>query len=437
MTIPDLYRLFKNASGISTDSRNIEQGNLFFALKGDNFDGNRFAMQTLESGASYAVVDDPQLEGKDERLILVANVLKSLQDLANFHRHQLDIPLIAITGSNGKTTTKELLAAILATHYQTHFTKGNFNNHIGVPLTLLKMTEDTEIAVIEMGANHIGEIAALCTIAAPTHGVITNIGKAHLEGFGGLEGVKKAKSELYRYLGKNNGVGFINLDEAFLKDLSGTIEHQVFYHQNEKPDPKVTFLEMKLVASRPTIRVAFLSEEGEFLVEAGSNLVGTYNFNNIQTAVAIGRYFKVPAQKIKKALEAYTPTNNRSQILKKETNTFILDAYNANPTSMRNALDNLDQMDAETKIAIIGDMLELGAYSEAEHQSIFEYASAKSFDYLIIVGAEFSKINEENRPLHFPAVGQVKDWFQQQHFENALILLKGSRGIGLEKLLIP
>ncbi len=431
----DLYQLFKASTGISTDSRKIKKGNLFFALKGPNFDGNQFALQCLEKGASYAVVDDQNLE-KHKGLIFVDDVLKTLQNLATFHRRQFKIPIIAITGSNGKTTTKELISEILGLHYQTHFTKGNFNNHLGVPLTLLEIEEGTEMAVIEMGANHQGEIAKLCEIAEPTHGVITNIGKAHLEGFGGIEGVKRGKSELYRYLAAHNGVAFVNLDEKFLDDLSNTVNRKVLYLQSAHPDSAASHLETKLLEVEPNIKVAFWDDERTKLVEAKSHLPGIYNFNNIQTAVSIGRYFEVPAFKIKKAIETYYPQNNRSQILKHAGNTFILDAYNANPTSMRNALEHLAKRSAEKKIAIIGDMLELGEYSVQEHQSILDDAGAKAFDYLIIVGEEFGKTEKGKIPcLHFMDIKALKDWFWKQKFENYLILLKGSRGISLEKLL--
>ncbi len=434
LSIQELYQIVVNASGITTDTRNIKKGDVFFALKGENFDGNKYAESALESGASFAVIDDVRLKN-EKQMIYVEDVLTSLQSLANFHRRQFDIPILAITGSNGKTTTKELIAGILSTHYKTHFTKGNLNNHIGVPLTLLGMPLDTEIAVIEMGANHIGEIAFLCDIIEPTHGLITNVGKAHLEGFGSFEGVKKAKSELYDFLAENNKVALINLDEPFLKELGEKVTHKVFYHESEKPNPQVSYLETKMVASEPTIMVAFLSDQRDFLVEATTNLFGLYNFNNVQTAITIGRYFKVPALKIKDALEGYVSTNNRSQLLKKESNTIILDAYNANPTSMRIAIDNLTSMSAPSKIAILGDMLELGEYSKDEHLSICHHALDQSFTQLIFVGNEFeSVIKNKSGVLHFSNVEDLKVWFDEQHFNNALILLKGSRGIRLEKL---
>ena len=435
ISISELYKLFLNATGITTDSRKVEEGSIFFALKGEHFDGNKFAEQTLLSGAGYAVVDDANLK-TNNRLIQVDSVLSTLQLLANYHRQQFKIPIIAITGSNGKTTTKELLASILEKHYRTHCTKGNLNNHIGVPITLLGMPLDTEIAVIEMGANHLEEISKLCEIVQPTHGVITNVGKAHLEGFGSFEGVKKAKSELYGSLQKSNGVVFINLDEPFLKDLAQYLKHKVFYHQSEFPDPQISSLETKLISSKPFIKIAFLSDQKDQEIEASSNLVGHYNFNNIQTAVSIGRYFKVPSDKIKKAVENYIPTNNRSQLLVKDTNTFIMDAYNANPTSMRIAINNLDLMESNHKIAILGDMLEMGDYSEEEHKSIFYHALSKSFDELIFVGKEFGKVvTESDKVCFFNDLEELKSWFSNKKIKDTLVLLKGSRGIQLEKLL--
>lgn len=434
--VASIYQKYLKSTGVTTDTRKIVKGNIFFALKGGNFDGNKFALQAIEQGASFAVVDDHSLLDAPQ-IIKVEDGLKMLQSLANYHRRQMDIPVIGITGSNGKTTTKELLAAILGRHYRLHFTQGNFNNHIGVPLTLLAMPVDAEVAIIEMGANHIGEIADLCLIAEPTHGVITNIGKAHLEGFGGIEGVKKGKSELYRFLANNNGVAFVNLNENFLLDLASGVPIIVKYHQSQNPNPGIPILETKLIQATPQIEIGFLSDKRDYLVEASSHLFGNYNFQNIQTAVSIGRYFKVPHAKIKNAIEAYNPTNNRSQILEKDGNTYLMDAYNANPTSMRNALDGFQSMKGDKKIAIIGDMLELGAYSNAEHQRIFEYALAKGFDQLILVGQLFSKVitSENEKTLCFENVDALKEWFYKQGIKEATILLKGSRGIRLEQLL--
>lgn len=431
----ELYDYFLESSGVTTDTRKVLNGNIFFALKGGNFDGNQFALQAIEKGAIYAVIDDASLP-EHPQLILVDDVLSSLQKMANHHRRMLDIPVIGITGSNGKTTTKELLAEILGRHYKLHFTQGNFNNHIGVPLTLLAMPLDVDIAIIEMGANHVGEIANLCKIAEPTHGVITNIGKAHLEGFGGIEGVKRGKSELYKFLAKKNGVAFVNLDEPFLLDLAKEVPIKVKYQQSDDLDANMPNLEVYLIQDKPRIKIGFLSDHRDFMVEAESHLFGYYNFQNIQTAVSIGRYFKVPHKKIIAALHSYDPTNNRSQILKKGSNTFMLDAYNANPTSMRNALDSFATLDGAYKIAIIGDMLELGEYSQEEHQAILDYALSKKFDQLILVGKLFEILAKPQAPfLHFIDVEDLKSWYEGQAIKNATILLKGSRAIRLEKLI--
>lgn len=433
MSIENLYKLFLDHPKVITDSRKIEPACLFFALKGGNFNGNQFASDALTKGAAYAIIDEEAYQ-YGEKTILVKDVLTTLQELANYHRKQFDIPVIGITGSNGKTTTKELVSVVLNSHYPTHFTKGNFNNHIGVPLTLLEMPLSTEVAIIEMGANHIGEIDFLCQIAAPTHGLITNIGSAHLEGFGSLEGVKQAKSELYRYLETYNGLAFVNLDEAYLSDLVKGVKFLLPYLRSEEPNPQNKPYETKFIEANPFVKVAFLSED-KALVEVQSQLIGDYNFNNIMTAISIGKYFKVPAQKIKQAIEAYTPKNNRSQVLKKEGNTFILDAYNANPTSMRGALDNLHQMPASSKIAILGDMLELGDYSREEHLAILEYASNYDFEKIALVGKEFKKIIPPKGVLQFENTSNLKEWFDSEGFVGQLILIKGSRGIGLEKLL--
>jgi len=296
------------------------------------------------------------------------------------------------------------------------------------------MQQNTEIAVVEMGANHIGEIAFLCNIAKPTHGLITNIGKAHLEGFGSFEGVKKAKNELFQFLLNYKGVAFVNLDEPFLNELSTGVSHRIFYHQSKNPSPKNNPIETKLIAENPFVKVGFL--DGGKLIEVQSQIIGNYNFNNIQTAIAIGKYFKVPANKIKKAIENYIPSNNRSQIIEKDTNTYILDAYNANPNSMKQALNNLLKVNGDHKIAILGDMLELGNYSDKEHRDLLEYAKNLNFDQLILIGKEFEKIVKTNTNLlHFRELESLKDWYLKQNFQNTVFLIKGSGGLKLEKLL--
>jgi UDP-N-acetylmuramoyl-tripeptide--D-alanyl-D-alanine ligase len=431
--IEKLYDIFLQHAIVVTDSRKVEPYCLFFALKGEQFNGNEFAEQAVERGAAYAVIDEARYK-KNERFILVNDVLNTLQQLATFHRRQFDIPVLAITGSNGKTTTKELVSAVLASHYPAHFTKGNLNNHIGVPLTLLSMPPDTEIAVVEMGANHPGEIDFLCRIAEPTHGLITNVGKAHLEGFGGFEGVRRTKSELYRYLAERGGTVFINSDEPYLSELASGNKKKLFYLQSEDPNPANVPFEVKLIAAEPFIRVAFLSENRE-LITAQTQLIGAFNFGNVMTAITVGKYFKVPAQKIKTAIENYLPANNRSQVLTLGSNTFILDAYNANPTSMKHALEFFSRMDAPRKIAILGAMLELGSFSEEEHEMMAEFALHCGLNHVILVGKEFRHVAEKRGIRFFESIEALRNWFDRQDFFDTHFLIKGSRSIRLEKLL--
>jgi UDP-N-acetylmuramoyl-tripeptide--D-alanyl-D-alanine ligase len=431
--IKTIYEHYLQHPNIVTDSRKVEPGCLFFALKGERFNGNEFAAKAIEAGAALAIVDE-DLDLPQGRYVKVDDVLMSLQRIATHHRRQFNIPILAITGSNGKTTTKELVSLVLASHYATHFTKGNFNNHIGVPLTLLAMPPKTEIAVIEMGANHQGEIDFLSRIAEPTHGLITNVGKAHLEGMGGFEGVKKTKSELYRFLAERNGLVFINQDEPHLLGLAESNRLRLLYLQSEQPDPENVPFEVKLVAEEPFVEVAFLSEKGE-LVHVKSNLIGRYNFNNIMTAIVVGKYFKVPAEKIAAAIEDYVPSNNRSQLKQIGTNTFILDAYNANPTSMKSALVSFSGVEAPRKVAILGAMKEMGEYSDEEHLAIAEQAINCGFDQLVFVGSEFKQAAERVGALFFENTAQLKMWFDAASIQNAHILLKGSRSIGLEGML--
>ena len=432
-SIEALYEIFKRHPKIITDSRKVEPGCLFFALKGEKFNGNEFAGQALDTGAAYSVIDEDKFKTGD-RLLLVEDVLTTLQELARHHRRQFNIPVIAITGSNGKTTTKELVSSVLASHYPAHFTQGNLNNHIGVPLTILAMPEKTEVAIIEMGANHPGEIDFLCRIAEPTHGLITNVGKAHLEGFGSFDGVKKTKSELYRFLAERSGLVFINMDEPHLTELAQGNKLKLFYHRSDAPRPTNVPFEVKLMAEAPFIEVAFLSEKGA-QVCAKSNLIGQYNFNNIMTAIVVGKYFKVPAEKIKQAIVNYVPSNNRSQLQAIGSNTFILDAYNANPTSMKNALAAFGKMKAKQRIAILGAMLELGEYSKEEHQNIASFAISQGLNKLVLVGNEFRQAAQDADILFFETTAQLHEWFQQQNFTDTHFLIKGSRSIGLEKML--
>jgi UDP-N-acetylmuramoyl-tripeptide--D-alanyl-D-alanine ligase len=437
-----LYQFFQKHFVVTTDTRQITEGSIFFALKGETFDGNTFAERALELGAAFAVIDNPAYQ-KNERLLLVKDVLTALQDLARHHRRQFDIPFIAITGSNGKTTTKELVAAVMNKRYNTLFTKGNFNNHIGVPLTLLKVTNKHEAAIIEMGANHQGEIDLLCSIAEPTHGLITNIGKAHLEGFGGIEGVKKGKSEMYRWLAAHKGTLFINESEAFLKELAPKKAKVVLYSRSEDLLPPPQY-KARLDAVDPYLSLSFLNRMGNSL-SVQTQIVGIYNFNNILTAIAIGKYFKVPAAKIQKAIADFVPEMNRSQVVKYGEATLILDAYNANPSSMRQALLNLAAMPQTKKVAIIGDMRELGAESAAEHTEILTLAQSLKFTELVIVGNDFGRAhasNAQNRgggasssEKHFTTNLEAKEWFKSQSFDkDTCILIKGSRGMKLEVL---
>lgn len=432
MNIQALYEVYLRHPHVTTDSRQVRAGSLFFALRGERFDGNQFAQQALADGAVFAVVDDPSV-ALDSRFILVDNTLNALQELARHHRRQFDIPVVGITGSNGKTTTKELASIVLGSHYRLHFTQGNLNNHIGVPLTLLAMPLGVEVAVIEMGANHQGEIDLLSRIAEPSHGLITNIGKAHLEGFGGIEGVKKGKSELYRYLAETGGVAFVNLDEPFLEELAAPVNKKVLYHRSDKPDPLNNPYEAVLISTHPVVETAFLNEAGK-LITVKSKLAGRHNFNNIMTAITIGKYFKAPCERIKTAIEAYVPSNNRSQLMAFGPHTLYLDAYNANPTSMREALNSFNAMAGDRKVAILGDMLELGEAADEEHRLIGELAVSLHFDDLVLIGPRFAKVAGELGLRHFEDAEQCRQWFAGADLPPSLILLKGSRGIGLEKI---
>lgn len=431
-TTAELYERFLQCGMVSTDTRKITGGEFFVALKGDNFDGNRFAAQALETGAEFAVVSDASV-AMDDRYLLVDDTLTALQDLARHHRRQFSIPILAITGSNGKTTTKELVANVLATEHKTHFTQGNFNNHIGVPLTLLAMPVGTEIAVIEMGANHQGEIAALCEIAEPTHGLITNVGRAHLEGFGGEEGVRKGKSELYRYLAKVDGVVFVNLEENHLPQLAAVVNRIIHYKISEAPSLDIPYYELAVEQVAPTIKVSFLDRAGNSH-EANSILAGRHNLQNINTAVAVGKYFKVPAPSIAQAVSAYIPSNNRSQWVSSGGVKYWLDAYNANPSSMRAALTTFAALGEQRKIVVLGAMLELGTESDAAHEEIARLALDLPLEQIYLVGEEFAAAAEHLSIPHYAsgealqATGLTDDWL------GATVLVKGSRGMRLEKL---
>lgn len=424
MTIEKLHKLFVTSSGVCTDTRNIIKDSLFFALKGDNFNGNKFAVNAIEEGCGYAIIDEEEYN-THPNCILVTNVLKTLQDLAHFHRMQFNIPVLGITGSNGKTTSKELIGAVISKKHKVLMTQGNFNNHIGVPLTLLQLNDKHRFAIVEMGASKPKDIKELVEIAAPTHGIITNIGAAHLEGFGSLMGVINTKKELYDYISQHNGVLFYNNDDEILKNILPTNTENNEYGTK---DGSVTG-ELKELTPYVRFRWNFKSTYSSPILT--TKLVGKYNFTNFVAAACIGKYFKVDNDKIGKALEAYTPTNNRSQVSEIGTNTFIVDCYNANPTSMLSALESFVEIKHDNKIAILGDMLELGNYSKEEHQKIVNYLNENSLK-AVLVGNEFKRVTSDFAT--FETVDELI-YSVDSNIDDSLILLKGSRGIKLEKIL--
>lgn len=426
METKELYKYFLECSGVSTDTRAIESGNMFFALKGPNFNGNRFAEQAIQSGAKWAVIDEEDFQG--ENTILVKDVLSSLQALANHHRQTFNIPVFAITGSNGKTTSKELIRDVIKCKYRTHATVGNLNNHIGIPLTLLRMPRDTEFAIIEMGANAQGEIDAYCQYTEPTAGYITNIGKAHLEGFGGIEGVEKGKTELFRYLQKSGGTVFYRLEDPILSKHAQIGGNSVSFGQTEEAD----FIG-KLLSEAPTLEMEFFTNQKAWKVD--SNLAGGYNFHNLLSAAAIGLHYGVDPQKIQKALSSYKPENNRSQLVRFDDFKVILDAYNANPSSMELALENLSKYPEEKKIAILGQMNEVGPDSEKEHQSIVDFAIKKGIEEIILVGPNFKDIARGKNLPHFMTAEEAIEHFESKEKSGSIILIKGSRSNQLEKLI--
>ncbi|TAE68314.1 MAG: UDP-N-acetylmuramoyl-tripeptide--D-alanyl-D-alanine ligase [Bacteroidetes bacterium] len=421
MEISKLYTLFLHCNqNIVTDTRKLIPDSIFFALKGNNFNGNLFANQALENGVSHVVIDEKYDDNPN--VILVDNVLKTLQDLAHYHRQQLDIPVIAIGGSNGKTTTKELIFKVLSKKYNTFATIGNFNNHIGVPLSILKITPEHEIAVIEMGANHEKEIELLCEIAMPNFGVITNIGLDHLEGFGSLEGVARANSELYYYLLKNKGKAFINTQEEHLSRMAQRLTDKITYPQ-KNDNFEVELLKSPFFVQCKTKEIDLIETQ----------LFGTYNFNNIATALCIGNYFDVPAQEAANAVSEYTPTNNRSQIIKKNNNVIILDAYNANPSSMELALQNFASIENAKKCVILGDMFELGEASEQEHLKLGKILEESKFDTVILFGEMIQKALVCNpKAYYFTDKFSLHNWLLDKKITDTHILIKGSRGVSLE-----
>ncbi|WP_298780324.1 UDP-N-acetylmuramoyl-tripeptide--D-alanyl-D-alanine ligase [uncultured Polaribacter sp.] len=415
MKISSLYALYSKHFLVDTDTRNIRKNSIFFGLKGDNFNGNKFAEKALELGADYAIIDEENYQ-TDANIILVDNVLKTLQELATYHRQQLKIPFIGLTGSNGKTTTKELINAVLSKKYKTSATKGNLNNHIGVPLTLLSMTPKDEIGIVEMGANHQKEIEFLSTISQPNYGYITNFGKAHLEGFGGIEGVIKGKSELYNYLEKNKKTAFVNSDDILQLEKTKNINKILFNKDN-----------LKFVEANPFVKIFYKD------ITIQSNLIGKYNYSNIAAAITIAEYFKVPKEDIKNAIESYIPTNNRSQIIKTKNNNIILDAYNANPSSVKVALESFSSNNSKEKTIILGDMFELGKDSLKEHQQIVTFATSLGFKNQYFVGENFYRTSTGKN--FFKSYYELENYLKNSPLKNDSILIKGSRGMQLERLL--
>jgi UDP-N-acetylmuramoyl-tripeptide--D-alanyl-D-alanine ligase len=425
MDIDELYKLYLENPSVETDTRKIKQGDIFFALKGPNFNGNQYAHVALDAGASWCIVDE-ETGAANSKIILVKDSLHTLQQLAKKHREQFNIPFIAITGSNGKTTTKELIHAVLSSTFKTYTTTGNLNNHIGVPLTILKIKKDAAFAVIEMGANHMEEIAGYCTYAMPTHGLITNCGKAHLEGFGSEENIKKAKGELFDYLRENNGTAFIFSDYDYLGNMSKGIPYIVTYGTTEgaqftgQVKDHSEFLEVAI-------------SKGMNIKEIKTQLVGGYNLPNVLAAVAVGKTFNIPDEKIRSSLENYLPSNSRSQLIEKDGNKIILDAYNANPSSMKAAIENFAMMNGDKKVLMLGGMMELGKDSIAEHDKLVSQISQNKWLHVVLVGNDFKNLPENF--IHFNNVAEAKAWYTKQGLKNAQVLIKGSRSMQMEKVL--
>jgi UDP-N-acetylmuramoyl-tripeptide--D-alanyl-D-alanine ligase len=428
-SIEALYSIYTKHPSVVTDTRKLKLGDLYFALKGPKFNGNVFALQALEQGAAYAIVDEeiPNSSAFQERILFVDDVLTTLQALAKYHRQQFNIPFIAITGSNGKTTTKELVYAVLASHFKTYTTQGNLNNHIGVPLTLLSIPKDAEMAVIEMGANHLHEIESYCSYTLPTHGMITNCGKAHLEGFGSEAGVKKGKGELFDFLSAHNGTAFVMEDYDYLQTMSNKIPNVIGYGQHSGQ------IQGEAIDHNGMLTVKI--NKGIDIDQIQTNLVGNYNLPNVLAAVAIGQEFKVPNNKIKSAIENYIPTNSRSQLLTWNNNEVILDAYNANPSSMKLAVENFAKINKENKIVCLGGMRELGADTLMEHQLLIDQLNQTNWENVLLVGSEFKPCIHNY--LYFDTVQEAKTWLHAQKLKGYTLLIKGSRGIQMEHLINP
>jgi UDP-N-acetylmuramoyl-tripeptide--D-alanyl-D-alanine ligase len=425
MEIENIYNRFLQSSGVKIDTRKITHNCLFVALKGDNFDANTFAEEAIALGATTVIVDNEKFFTNSKKMILVEDSLKCLQELAQFHRKQLKLPIIALTGSNGKTTTKELINVVLSKKFKTKATIGNLNNHIGVPLTILSFNSETEIGIVEMGANHQKEIEFLCNLAQPDYGYITNFGKAHLEGFGGFEGVIIGKSEMYTFLRTNKKKVFVNLDDQLQDEKTRTIDRITFSQKS-----KNSFVFIETIKANPMVTISYENEVVK------SHLIGLYNANNINAAITIGKYFGVSNSEIKAAIESYVPENNRSQLLSKGSNEIILDAYNANPSSMKVALENFIQLENKDKIAIIGDMFELGKESEEEHKLIVDFVLENKNLKCIFIGNDFYKNQKENTNFEFfETFENFIHFLNKNKIENKTILIKGSRGMALERSL--
>lgn len=428
MDIAQLYSIYKQYPQVQTDTRALKKGDLFFALKGPNFNANTFAKKALENGAAYAIVDE-EIDPHDDRIIVVDNVLNTLQQLAKYHREQFKIPFIGITGSNGKTTTKELVHAVLSQQYTTYFTQGNLNNHIGIPLTLLRVKQDAEIAIIEMGASHQKEIEGYCKYAEPSIGIITNCGKAHLEGFGGVEGVRKGKGELYDYIRANDGQIFAFSDYDYLHSMSHDIEHIYWYGTKDgaitgKVSNSDNFLQVEITKGLSPNTII------------KTQLIGDYNLPNVLCAVAIGKAFDVPEKLIIKGIENYAPSNSRSQLIEKQDKAIILDAYNANPSSMKAAIENFEKFEKypKNKVLLLGAMKELGEESREEHQSIIDLIKQYQWKAAVVIGKEFESTNHDGI-LYFDDVSQAKIWAEQQDFKQTSLLIKGSNSVHMSELL--
>ena len=423
MNIQELYQIYLQYPQIQTDTRKLKKGDIYFALKGEQFNGNHFAELAIKQGASYAIIDEAKYQ-YSEQCILVNDALKTLQELASYHRKQFSIPFIAITGSNGKTTTKELLLQVLSTTYKTYATEGNLNNHIGVPLTILKIKHDAEMAIIEMGANHQKEIEMYCLIAQPNYAIINNCGKAHLEGFGGIDGVRKGKGELYDYIRQIKGTIFRNTDLDYLHEMAHGIDKQITYGSAN------AMYVGRSMLTESFLQVAILNAKDECLIQ--TQLIGEYNFPNVMAALAVGRTFSISMNTIRDAIQNYAPSNSRSQLVLQETNTIILDAYNANPSSMQLAIQNFSLQDYPNKVVMLGGMKELGVESLKEHQLIIDQLQQSNWNHVALVGGDFEHL--EHPYLYFKNSEDARIWFLSNQFKHTAFLIKGSRAFAMEKI---